>query len=391
MVLRGYELLFTSHLEEGYCEWADIIAIQRQVDSKVRAMMNKYRALGKKIIYEIDDFFHSLPVSNPVMPSFRQRPDWLRNMECLIYQSDALIVSTPELAKQYGRFNQNTNIVPNHLDLGAFPIDRIEPNSSSANVRIGWAGSTTHDADMPHMIEAMDMILKEFPQTTMVFMGADYRHLFEDIPLNRMEWIPNTYHHEMPVEEYYENLVDAQLDIGLAPLEDNLFNRCKSDIKIFEYMALGIVPVASDVEPYSNILKQTNAEGTKYGFLAKNTKQWYRRIKTLIEDPGTRYAMGMAGLDKTWTERNLNRMADRYEEIIQKVMDGNGHPKRTEQRMTNGVIETVPKEPMHSLNVPYLGNMTAKQANNNYQHSLAEQKRLAALQTEFVQAQESTG
>ena len=39
-------------------------------------------------------------------------------------------------------------------------------------------------------------------------------------------------------------------DLGLAPLADTAFNRCKSDIKALDYAALGILPLVSDSSAY---------------------------------------------------------------------------------------------------------------------------------------------
>ena len=39
-------------------------------------------------------------------------------------------------------------------------------------------------------------------------------------------------------------------DLGVAPLADTAFNRCKSDIKALDYAALGILPLVSDGPAY---------------------------------------------------------------------------------------------------------------------------------------------
>ena len=43
-------------------------------------------------------------------------------------------------------------------------------------------------------------------------------------------------------------------DVGLAPLADTAFNRCKSAIKTLDYAALGLAVVASDVAAYRGSL-----------------------------------------------------------------------------------------------------------------------------------------
>jgi hypothetical protein len=41
-----------------------------------------------------------------------------------------------------------------------------------------------------------------------------------------------------------------ECDIWVAPLQDNLFNRCKSSLKFLEYSALGVPGVFSQLDPY---------------------------------------------------------------------------------------------------------------------------------------------
>ena len=80
----------------------------------------------------------------------------------------------------------------------------------------------------------------------------------------------------MPPELHPTVLSRCQFDIGLAPLEDNEFNRNKSDIKFSEYVSTGAVCLASDIEPYKS-------SGTFYR--AKNNwKDWHNKLEKLIVD-----------------------------------------------------------------------------------------------------------
>lgn len=61
----------------------------------------------------------------------------------------------------------------------------------------------------------------------------------------------------MPIDLYPAKLAGLNLDLALAPLEDNLFNQCKSNLRLLEYGACGFPVVCSDVRPYQGSLPVT--------------------------------------------------------------------------------------------------------------------------------------
>jgi glycosyltransferase involved in cell wall biosynthesis len=361
LVHSGYDLIVSMFAVEAIVDQCDVIVLQRQHSETGLELLQMAHAKGKKVIYEIDDFFHGLHPTNKSITHFQQQPQDLRLIEQLIYQADALTVSTPELAKQYGRFNSNTHIVPNCIDLGLIP-QPIKENHSGL-VRIGWGGSNSHDADMPLMVEALKRVLREQPQTRLVLMAGDYRHLFTGHE-EQLEFYPATFGHEDPIVDYLQVLNEARLDIGLAPIGDTLFNRCKSDYKLVEYGAFGIPAVASDVEPYQLFEKACRTHG-KGVLLARSEYDWYRHLTRLVTQAGLRTSMGQAIQAYVWEERGIDKMQAKLTTIVAGLMAGHGH---------------VPQhvEPIHSLNVAWLNNRTAKQAAQHARQRREAQQQLLA-------------
>jgi hypothetical protein len=76
---------------------------------------------------------------------------------------------------------------------------------------------------------------------------------------------------------------DLAIDVGIAPLTDNPFNRCKSDVKFQEYSALGIPAVYSDLPPYRDSVHH----GIN-GYRAANTAEWVHNLNLLVESPDLR-------------------------------------------------------------------------------------------------------
>ena len=58
-------------------------------------------------------------------------------------------------------------------------------------------------------------------------------------------------------------------------------------------------------------------ENGKTGFLASDTDDWARCIKTLVEDKGLREEMGSLARDKVREEFNISDIAKKYESILE--------------------------------------------------------------------------
>ncbi len=60
------------------------------------------------------------------------------------------------------------------------------------------------------------------------------------------------YHDMVPFEQYPAKLASLNLDLAIAPLENNAFNEAKSNLRLLEYGILGYPVVCSDMLPYQN-------------------------------------------------------------------------------------------------------------------------------------------
>lgn len=346
----GWDVMFTTFSPPEVLEWGDILIFQRQCADHMWEKIRDLRAKGKKVIYDIDDYFHGLEMHNPVTPEFINNPTWLRNIERIIYYSNALTVSTPELYKQYGKFNKNSYIIPNAIDMNMMPQPILE--NTDGTIRIGWGGSITHDADIQEVVEAIEYIVNKYDNTVMVFIGADYRKYFPNLPPNRMEWHPGTSDHEDGVGDYYKVINECRLDIGLAPVTNSHFNRCKSDLKAVEWAFFGLGIVASDVEPYAMFMKDKPEYGEK-GLIAKNKKQWISHLENLITDKDLRYKLGYNAQQYAWKSRNTMITGKQINDICENLMISDGH---------------VPKlpEPSISLPISFIHGKTSKVAEQLY-------------------------
>lgn len=222
-----------------------------------------------RIIQSVDDLYGNVPEKHPNR-SFQQREGHRRMMQA-ISSSDELIVTTQPLAEHYHRYAGRIAVVPNALTDAWFELEpRCNPNPE--RLRIGWVGAQQHKGDL----ELIQTIVEHFAdRVDWVFMG---------MCIDEIKPFVKEIHPFVPIVEYPATMAQLGLDIAIAPLEDNAFNRCKSNLRLLEYGALGWPVVCSDVYPY-----QTDNPPV---LRCADGPAWIAAIERLINDNALRAELG---------------------------------------------------------------------------------------------------
>lgn len=210
-------------------------------------------------------------------------------------------VSTQRLKDIYGKYNQNTVVIPNAVDFDNFP--KLVTPRTDGIVRLGLFGSNTHYRDWKEIAECLKKILDEFPNVRLCYntwfrakgqAGMDmdelektllYPDYFDKLGLREHPQVE--VFTGVEIQDYFAWLEDKQIDIGLAPLCESEFNKAKSNIKYLEFSALHIPGIYADMEPYNKDVVKGST-----GFLAKTYDQWMYCLRKLITDPVLRAEMG---------------------------------------------------------------------------------------------------
>jgi len=240
----------------------DICIVQRTAfDTQMAAeqLVKNLRANGTKLVVDNDDAFSLLDESHAEHSAKDQKHEAL---EYLLKKADQVWVSTNALVKLYEDQASSIHVIKNTLDA------RIWKHGTSPatgnRLQMVYMGTATHDADFDLLMNVLDIVEKSFPgKFQLTVIGVSSRAL-PDRP-----WIHRLY--QPPGGAIYPNFVDwfvkqGPFDLGLCPLIDTPFNSCKSDIKCLDYIALGALPVASNVPAYKTrgldkyIIKLDNTE-----------------------------------------------------------------------------------------------------------------------------------
>jgi hypothetical protein len=213
-------------------------------------------------------------------------------------------------------------VIPNSVD-----PDEWTCEARSGDVRIGWTGSPTHFLDLSVALDAIREVQKKIP-FTFVLQGICQESTLEELMtvlearwgkalfntalgrsikhfMNKLSGIRYEFHPNVPLEQHPQKVCDLKLDIGIAPLLDDQFNRYKSCIKYYEYAMSGAVTLASHVVPYS----------TEVPITAKNNREsWKRKLEEVLHADRTKLYREQR--DWVLAHRNIGNNVEIWEQAL---------------------------------------------------------------------------
>lgn len=222
----------------------DVVVFQRQALEQQVEQIHRYRkALPKALfVFEIDDALSSVPDASWHKPFMTPHID--ERLAIAVKTCDVITVTTEELKAHMEAIGPGipVRVVPNML--GRDDLEACEQTRKAAlpiptdKLRVGWGGGIGHKGDLSILNEAM-IALKD--EVEWVFLGMN-----PDVPEGTVKAFAGM---TMP-DKYLASLAALNVDIIVAPLEDNHFNRCKSNLRLVEAGACLYPVIASPVSPY---------------------------------------------------------------------------------------------------------------------------------------------
>jgi glycosyltransferase involved in cell wall biosynthesis len=275
---------------------------------------------------EYDDFVHHVSPHN-LGGYGAWNPSTLflhRSME-MTKKAVGMTVSTPQLGREYFPYNNNIFIVPNYLDQDVWGNQPLVKKNDD-KIRIGWCGGNAHADDLKMISLVLEKIVKKY-NGKVIFetMGMTRKELAGVFPMPAHNDLCPSCGFEGELHHYPgESLTDYPIavaskgwDIALAPVINNSFNNCKSDLKIKEYSALGLPIIASPIVPYVAAAQSGSAV-----IFADSFDEWYNKIVDLIENPDKRTEIGRKNkewMSQYWIQDNIYKIFEVYKQVIQMV------------------------------------------------------------------------
>ena len=279
----------------------DIIFIYREASLVGPAIIEKIVRRWKiPIVYDIDEPLF-VPYVSPTSGRW-SKLKFFSKVDELFKLSDCVFAVNKAIADYASKFNDNVCIVPMTVD-----VERYKPNEASINNEkpvIAWVGTRTNQPNVRLVVPAMNELVKEKEFTFRII--ADEEMKFDGLDVDFVPW---SYNIEVP------KLQEAQ--IGIVPNIKNDWSRWKFFFKTIQFMSLGMPVVAT-----ANGTNLEIIEDGVNGFLVDNEKDWYEKLKLLMEQPDLRKKFGENArktvLQRFDIERQFDFLENQFNEIKKK-------------------------------------------------------------------------
>jgi GT2 family glycosyltransferase/glycosyltransferase involved in cell wall biosynthesis len=260
---------------------ADIFVTQRYAVPDIEAadaLIRHCRDHGMTLVYDLDDDLRHIPREHPDAVLLRPRA---RLVSRMIRGAGAVWVSTQALAETLVELHDDIRVVANGLDERLWAAVPRPAPPRQGPVRILFMGTATHDADFAIVEPALARIKAIFGEHVAVdLLGVSSRG---GLPywVNRLGMPVNA---NASYPGFVNWITQQHWDIGIAPLADTGFNRCKSSLKALDYGAIGLPVLASDRDAYRGSL----ADGPGGWLLPDDESAWFVALGRLMRDADLR-------------------------------------------------------------------------------------------------------
>lgn len=223
----------------------------------------------RPIVIDIDDASYVKYLKNP----------FLRNKFPQLFGQASLITAGSEILYKFAqRFNHNVEVIPTVIDLNRY---KRQARFDHQRFVIGWIGGPQNARHIKLITAALQELCKT-QQVVLRCIGAPPGFQIPFVPTEVIPWSWDT---------EIEHLLSC--DVGINPLDNDLFSLGKCGFKLIQYMACGLPVVAAPVGANKDIVDH----GIN-GFLAGNDEEWQQFLERLYEDQALRVSMGEEGRRK---------------------------------------------------------------------------------------------
>lgn len=277
----------------------DVVCIQRRLLSPFEFYW--IRKKSSKVLFDLDDAVMYRSSSSPRPHSLSRR----LKFRWMVKGSDVVIVGNQFLRNEVLKVDRKKKVfvIPTSIDTNLYR--QKKGISNRQEIILGWIGTKGNLKYLKKLEPVFETLRQRFPQVKLKIVSNDF-YDSPHLPIVKKAW---------KLEDENEDLIS--FDIGLMPLNDDLWSRGKCGLKIVQYLSVGVPVVCTPVGMNSDIVKDG-----ENGFWAMNEQEWVDRLSTLIQNQNLRYQMGLKGIETVEREYSLAVTSEKFFHVLQSLGRG---------------------------------------------------------------------
>lgn len=353
LISAGYSVGMTeaSDVSDDCARHARLFIVYRcPYTEAIGSFIAKAKKLNKCVLYDIDDLVIDVKYTNQVSYVQSMSPgdkalydDGVERMGKTLSMCDGAITTTEALAAELAHYvpkvyiNRNTasdamlylsedavfcrdvlpwmsaaSIPPHKKKMQKVWRDRFTQKQKESEVVIGYfSGSITHNDDFNMVLPALVSLMRRNSNVRLLVGGE------LSLPAELEEFRSRVDFFSFYSWQRLPYLI-AKCDINIAPLEDTLFNRAKSENKWVEAALLKIPTVASNVGAFASEI-----EHGETGFLCETLGQWEEVLTELVRSPSLRKRIGDQAFEVCQSTHTTLRTALNIGNIVESCLTEN--------------------------------------------------------------------
>lgn len=224
--------------------WADIarndvVYMQRPVSIHHLISAERTKSVGIPLWVDYDDDLLNIPEHNDYSVYAKANKE---NIIAILKLADVITVSTEALKVALGHENK-TIVIPNAYSDDFF--EYAKKFQTKRNNFIAWRGSATHKYDLA---EVKSAILRFYDNKEFKFLFMGYNPEFITLNFDKDSFV---FSKPKMIFEYLKTFHRFAPLITIVPLEDDLFNRAKSNIAYIEATHAGSLTIARNLPEFN--------------------------------------------------------------------------------------------------------------------------------------------
>lgn len=274
----------------------DLLLLQKKLfPSAYMALLKRANA---RLVFDVDDaiMFHEVERGEPLSGRYFQRFCVAASVSKVVVTGNRYLAEFAAAAKTQAK--QGVHVLPTPIDTERLRVKNDQPQRKE--IVVGWLGTKGNLAQLSPLRDVLRQLAQRHSGLR-VRLITDGEIALPGVACEIKPW---------RADEEEADL--HSFDIGIMPLDDNLWNRGKGGYKLLQYMAAGLSVVASPVGINAEII----THGAN-GLLAASAEEWLVCLDHLCSNPNLRKQLGKAGRATVEARFSLTAYLDRYLALLE--------------------------------------------------------------------------